>query len=165
MKLWCENFRFNETTSFYEKLGTESVIHLIRDTINNFQIESTYLFLSSIIKILFETKIPNSENVGAKMYLLIQIMDKNLDLFKLNQTSFLLEKTQSLKLMYHTIDLNNMRDDHKDQDTLKFWMNETSYELSFKVFNQFCKYLDGNSKFIPDFYRKNNLFYLSYIDL
>lgn len=165
MKLWCENIRFNETTPFFEHLGAKSVISLIRDTINNFQIESSYLFLSSIIKVLFETKIPSSENVDAKMYLLIQIMDKNLDLFKLNQTSFMLEKTQSLKLMYHIININNVSDDQKDQETLKFWMNETSYELSFKVFNQFCKYLEGNSKFIPDFYRKNNLFYLSYIDI
>jgi hypothetical protein len=163
IKMWCENFCFNDQLPFYQNKNVfDNIIHLIKMQIAQ---SDAFLYLSSIVKIIFEAKVPKNDS---QLYLLIQIMDRNLDLYKLNLENFKLEQTKGIKIMYHCIAITPDDKDTDDLKTLNYWkkdMDSVVYEISSNIYHKFCKYLESNSKFIPDFYRKNNLFYLSYIDL
>lgn len=165
VKFWCENFCFNDHLSFYQCKNNDldNIIDLIKSQTT--QTENTFFYLTSIVKIIFEAKLPKNDT---KLYLLIQIMDRNLDLYKLNMETFKLEQTKGLKIMYHCMAIEPNEEDTDDLKTLSYWrkdMDTVNHEISSYIYYKFCKYLESNSKFIPDFYRKNNLFYLSYIDL
>lgn len=166
VKIWSENVSFGDNhVSFYTKSSIHSVIELIRRNLNTLKTDNSNIYLSSIVKIIFEAINPKNNH---KLYLLIQILDQNLDLFKLNLENFELEPSKGIKVMFFTFTIHPDKDNDENLKTLNFWLkdiNTTQCEISSDLYYTFCRYLDTNSKYIPDFYRKNNLFNLTYIDL
>jgi len=155
-KFWCDSVKFN-SKPFFDVAGP---IDLIKLVIKNHLACDGLMILAPIVKIIFESAIPTDKK---KVHLIIQVMDKNLQLLKLNQEDSKLEERTSVKVMY----LRLKQDDADDERTLKYWqkdINTTTFELSFKMFNGLCEYLKTQSELIPDVYRTNNGFQLSYIE-
>lgn len=155
-KLWCESVKFNEKTFF----DVDSSINLLKLVIRNHLACDGFVQVAPIAKIIFESVVRDDQ----KVHILVQIMDRNLQLLKLNLEDFKLLKSQSIKLMY--LKLNHENAD--DERALKYWqkdINIVTYELSFKMFHTLSEYLKSQSELIPDAYRSNNGFQLSYLDL
>lgn len=155
-KFWWESLKFNSKPFF----DVASPIDLIKLVIKNHLACDGLMLLAPIVKIIFESAIPIDDK---KVHLLIQVMDKNLQLLKLNLEDSQLKERASVKVMY--LKLN--QDNADDERTLKYWqkdMNMTTFELSFKMFHSLSEYLKTQSELIPDVYRTNNCFQLSYIE-
>lgn len=154
IKFWWESVKFNERLFF----SVASSIDLIRLVIRNHL--ASEAFVSPIVKFIFECSLPSEED--KKVHLLIQVMEKNLQLLKINLESFKFEQQPTVKVMY--LKLDHTSDD--DKNTLAYWQKEigvTNYEMSFKMFHSFCGYLQTQSELIPDNFRSNNGFQFSYI--
>jgi len=154
-KFWWESVKFNGKLFF----DVASSINLIKNVIKNHLASEGLMYLIPIVKIIFESAVPSDDK---KVHILIQVMDKNLQLLKLNSDNWKLEERRSVKVMY----LKLGQDDADDERTLKYWQkdNVTTYELSFKMFHILCEYLKSQSELIPLNYRVNNCFQLSYIE-
>jgi hypothetical protein len=155
-KFWCESVKFNGQTFF----DVASPMNLIKNVIKNHLAYDGLTFLAPIVKIIFESAVPTDDK---KVHILIQVMDKNLQLLKLDQENSELVERRSIKVMY--LKLN--QDNHDDERTLKYWQKDisiTTFELSFKMYHTFCEYLKTQSEMIPEVYRINNCFQLSYIE-
>jgi hypothetical protein len=155
-KFWCESVKFNDKPFF----DVESPIDLVKSVIKNHLACDGLMFLAPIVKIIFESAMPTDDQ---KVHILIQVMDKNLQLLRLNLENSKLVERRSIKLMY--LKLNQGSAD--DERTLKYWqkdINVSTFELSFKMFHALCEYLKTQSEMIPEVYRTNNCFQLSYIE-
>lgn len=155
-KFWCESVKFNGKP-FYD---VASPIDLIRLVIKNHLACDGLMFLAPIVRIIFEASNPTDDK---KVNLLIQVMDKNLQLLRLNLKNSQLEEKTSIKVMY--LKLNE--DNADDERALKYWqkdINITTFELSFKLLHMLCEHLKAQSELIPEAYRTNNSFQLSYIE-
>ena len=152
VKLWCESVKFNDRAFF----GVASQISLIKRVIkNHLACESLML-----VKLIFEASMPANED--KKVHVIVQVMDRNLQLLKLEEDSELVER-RSIKVMY----LKLRHDNDDDTRTLKYWqkdINVATFELSFKMLHALCEYLAAQSLLIPEVYRSNNSFQLSYIE-
>lgn len=159
LHFWWENIKFNGQ---YLYKNIIEPIDLVRQIISNHIACDSLSYLSPIIKIIFESSIPNT---GQKIHLLLQVMDKNLKLLKLDKEKFKLVEMVSIKVMYLILDKIN---DDDDERTLKYWqkdINTMTFEFSFKMFRIFSEYLATQSEIIPEIYRYNNSFQLSYIEV
>lgn len=155
-KLWCESVKFNGKPFF----DVDSSINLLKLVIKNHLACDGFVQVAPIAKIIFESVIRDNQ----KIHILVQVMDRSLQLLKLNLKDSKLLKSQSIKLMY--LKLNHENAD--DERALKYWqkdINIVTYELSFKMFYTLSEYLKSQSELIPDAYRTNNGFQLSYVDL
>lgn len=155
-KFWCESVKFNGKPFF----DVDSPISLIKNVIKNHLASDGLMYLAPIVKIIFEAAVPTDDQ---KVHILIQVMDKNLQLLRLNLDDLQLLERRSIKVMY--LKLNNENAD--DERALKYWqkdMSITTFELSFKLFHTLCEYLKAQSQLIPEAYRINNCFQLSYIE-
>lgn len=155
-KLWFESVKFNSKPFF----DVDIPIDLLKLVIRNHLACDGFVQVAPIAKIIFESVIRDDQ----KIHILVQVMDRSLQLLKYNLEDSKLLKTQSIKLMY--LKLNHESAD--DERALKYWqkdINIVTYELSFKMFHALCEYLKTQSELIPDAYRTNNGFHLSYIDL
>lgn len=156
---WWENVKFNGQLMYS---GISEPIDLVRRIIANHISCDSLGYLSPIIKIIFESSVPNT---GQKLHILLQVMDKNLKLLKLDKEKFKLVEVSSIKVMYLILDQINNDDDER---TLKYWekdINTMTFEFSFKMFTIFSEYLGTQAGLIPKIYRFNNSFQLSYIDI
>lgn len=156
VKFWCESVKFNGKPFF----DVASPIDLIKHVIKNHLACDGLMFLPPIVRIIFESSNPTDDK---KVNLLIQVMDKNLQLLRLNLTSSQLEEKTSIKVMY----LKLSEDNADDERTLKYWqkdINVTTFEMSFKLLHMLCEHLKLQSELIPEAYRTNNCFQLSYIE-
>lgn len=156
-KFWWESVKFNSKHFF----DVPSPIELFKLVIKNHLASDGLTYLTPIVKIIFESAIPTDDK---KVHILIQIMDRNLQLLQLNLSDSQLLERSSIKVMY--LKLNESNAD--DERTLKYWqkdINVSTFELSFKMFHTLCEYLKTQSELIPDVYRSNNGFQLSYIEL
>lgn len=154
IRFWWECIKFGRELFYPYENPVDLIIGVIRNHL------AGLTFLSPIVKIIFEASVPNE---GRKIHILIQVMDKSLQLFRLNLKTFELEKRPSIKIMY--LKLSEQTDDN--ERALKYWqkdINITTFELSCKMFHKFCEYLLDQSRFIPESYRSNNSFQLSYIE-
>lgn len=159
LHFWWENVKFNGQFLYKDILEP---IDLVRRIIANHIACDSLSFLSPIIKIIFESSIPSS---GQKINILLQVMDKNLKLLKLDKEKFKLVEWTSIKVMYLILDKAGDADDER---TLKYWqkdINTMTFEFSFKMFTIFTEYLATQSEIIPQIYRFNNSFQLSYIEI
>lgn len=159
LTFWWENIKFNGKY-FYNDIS--SPIDLVKKVICNHLSCDSLSFLSPIIKIIFESVNPST---GQKIHILLQIMDKSLKLLKLNIENFKVMEVKTIKVMY--LNLNHLNSDD-DERTLKYWqkdINTMTFEFSFKMFHLFTEYLDEQSATIPEMYRFNNSFQLSYIEI
>lgn len=153
IKFWCDSVKFNDRLLF----SAASSIDLIKVVIRNHL--ASEAFVSPIVKLIFECTLPSEDK---KVHLLIQVMEKNLQLLRLNLENFEFVQQSAVKVMY--LKLNNTCED--DKNTLTYWQKEigvSNYEMSFKMFHAFCEYLQAQSDLIPDYFRSNNGFQLSYI--
>ena len=155
-KFWWESVKISGKPFF----DVSSPIDLIKNVIKNHLSCEGLGFLTPIVKIIFESALPVDDQ---KVHILIQVMDKNLQLLRLNLDDSQLVEQRSIKVMYLKLNQNN--DD--DERTLKYWqkdINIASFELSMKMFHTLCEYLKAQSDLIPEVYRTNNCFQLSYIE-
>ena len=155
-KFWWDSVKFNSKPFF----DVEKPIDLIKLVIKNHLACDGLVILAPIVKIIFESAFPTDDK---KVHIIIQVMDKNLQLLKLNLEDSQLKERASVKVMYLKLNPDNA----DDERTLKYWQkdnNVTTFELSFKMFCALCEYLKEQSLLIPDVYRTNNCFQLSYIE-
>jgi HECT-like Ubiquitin-conjugating enzyme (E2)-binding len=158
-KFWWENVKFNDKLLYSDIL---SPIVLVKKAITNYLSCDSLTYLSPIIKIIFESSVPST---GQKLHILLQVMDKNLKLLQLNLDTFKLVQRSFVKVMF--LKLNKINSDD-DERTLKYWqkdINVMTYEFSFKMYQVFLDYLEKQSEVIPEIYRFNNSFQLSYIEI
>lgn len=159
LAFWWENIKFNGRL-MYNNVN-EPIDLIVRVILNHLSCDSL-MYLSPIVKIIFEATVPST---GQKIHILLQIMDKNLKLLKLNLDNFKLMQVSSIKVMYLRLNYDKSDDDVR---TLKYWqkdINTMTFEFSFKMYHAFCEYLEKQSDIIPKNYRHNNSFQLSYIEL
>lgn len=159
LHFWWENVKFNGQLLY---CGVLEPIDLVRRIIANHIACDSLAYLSPIVKIIFESSVPST---GQKIHILLQVMDKNLKLLKLDKDKFKLVKVSSIKVMYLILDQVGNDDDER---TLKYWqkdINTMTFEFSFKMFTIFSDYLAAQAEIIPEIYRFNNSFQLSYIEI
>ncbi|XP_035896873.1 uncharacterized protein LOC118505332 isoform X1 [Anopheles stephensi] len=226
VKLWYESVRFQPERSiplalFRADDALELFHHLVRKTVREFNFV-THLGLPPSIKLMFELRRPGME--GDVFYLLMQIMDCQLSVFRAKQkrtasgssescsddvdddrgksvdpeTELLpsnrggvadgtagdeegnddddddvfienayrkhtikLERHRAMKLMYQY-------EKYDEQPLYVFWRedsNVVNLELSEPMFSAAVRYLDANSSYVPECYRVNLGFSMSYLDI
>ncbi|XP_049297330.1 uncharacterized protein LOC125771108 [Anopheles funestus] len=221
VKLWYENVRFQADRSIPVALfrtddALELFHHLVRKTVREFNFV-THLGLPPSIKLMFELRRPGME--GDVFYLLMQIMDCQLSVFRAKQKrtgsgssescsddidddrakkderklephqtdggeihesededdddddvfidstyrkhTIKLERHRAMKLMYRY-------EKYEEQPLFVFWRedsNVVNLELSEPMFSAAIRYLDANSSYVPECYRVNLGFSMSYLDI
>uniref|UniRef100_A0A182N2N0 E3 ubiquitin-protein ligase E3D n=1 Tax=Anopheles dirus TaxID=7168 RepID=A0A182N2N0_9DIPT len=212
VKLWYENVRFQAVEEASMPIGLfptddslELFHQLVRKTVREFNFV-THLGLPPSIKLMFELRRPGLQ--GDVFYLLMQIMDCQLSVFRANQkrsgscssescsddvgaacTSgqktdqeedeeedddddvfidssyrkhiIRLERHRAMKLMYRY-------EKYDEQPLFTFWRedsNVVNLELSEPMFSAAIRYLDANSNYVPECYRVNLGFSMSYLDI
>lgn len=159
LHFWWENIKFNGQLMYS---GIIEPIDLVRRIIANHISCDSLAYLSPIVKIIFESSAPNT---GQKLNILLQVMDKNLKLLRLDKEKLKLIEVPSIKVMFLILDQIGNDDDER---TLKYWqkdINTMTFEFSFKMFSIFSDYLASQAEIIPEIYRYNNSFQLSYIEI
>lgn len=153
LMFWYENIKFNGNFLYCHL----SPIDLIKKVICNHISHNP----SPIIKLIFEAIIPSSTN---RVHILLQIMDKNMKILKLNLDNSTLTEHKSIKVIFLKLTQDNSNDDH--ERTLKYWQKDfsiLSLEVSFNLFHILCEYLQSMCLLIPESLRFHNFFQLSYI--
>lgn len=210
-KLWYENVRFkpvgedqsdelNPTgqSLFCVDQSLPNFQYLVRKTVNDFNFIS-HLGLPPIFKLIFEMRRPGLD--GDVFYLLMQIMDANLNVFKIRKdldadSSASDDQTEERQAKegvdeeddedddvfvptqktHRNIHLNRHRvmkvmyryEKFEQQPIINFWLqdyNVVSVEISEQMFKTAIRYLDSNSDYVPECYRNNLGFNLSYLDI
>lgn len=200
-KLWYENLRFqtvhegneqshNPLVLFRTDQALVNFLYLVRKTVNDYNFIS-HLGLPPIFKIIFEMRRPGLD--GEIFYLLMQIMDANLNVFKIRkdlETDSSASDEQSdgrqeddevfappvKRNIHRNIHLNRHRtmkvmyqyDKFDQQPIYNFWLqdnNVVNVEISEQMLRAAVRYLDGNSEYVPELYRSNLGFTLSYLDI
>lgn len=155
-KFWWESLKIDGKSFF----NVASPMNLIKGVIKNHLSCDSLGFITPIVKIIFESSLPADDQ---KVHILIQVMDRNLQLLKLNLDDLELEERRSIKVMYLKLNQNNA----DDERMLKYWqkdINIETFDLSIKMFHVLSEYLNSQSELIPEDYRTNNCFQLSYIE-
>uniref|UniRef100_A0A2M3Z2G6 E3 ubiquitin-protein ligase E3D n=1 Tax=Anopheles braziliensis TaxID=58242 RepID=A0A2M3Z2G6_9DIPT len=240
VKLWYEHIRFQQMDSneqlvqslFNTTDSLELFRQLVRKTVREFNIVSSF-GLPPMMKLMFELRRPGLE--GDVFYLLLQIMDSQLSVFRIDQKRFdeasggscsddvddqrrklivtkengersesngnhtncpaekemnknedhhdsdedgdddddvfiesrcqrhsiHLEQQRAMKLMYQY-------EKYEQQPLFNLWRedsNVVSLEISEPMFSAAIHYLDRNSSYVPECYRVNLGFTLSYLDI
>ncbi|CAO1412663.1 unnamed protein product [Diamesa tonsa] len=161
MKIWCENIHFNRAF-FYQ---TPRSIDLVTNAIK--RIIYSYHIVPSIpnVRIILECVVPKTNK---KHNLLLQVMDRNLIIFRETEGDYHVRKTDAMKIMFCAChNQQSIRKQDRDE-LLKSWskdLNVNTFEISFELFNRFYNHLNENSTLIPHLHRTNGLFTFSYIDL
>ncbi|EDS26988.1 conserved hypothetical protein [Culex quinquefasciatus] len=210
VKLWYENLKFlkpdeheqehvNPASLFRTDDALLNFQYLVRKTVNDYNFIS-HLGLPPIFKIIFEMRRPGQD--GELFYLLMQIMDANLNVFKIRKgvdaedsssasddpseskeaatdeddddddvftpspkrpikRNIHVDRHRTMKVMYRY-------DQFDQQPIFNFWLqdsNVVSVEISEQMFRAAVRYLDDNSDYVPECYRNNLGFSLSYLDI
>lgn len=207
-KLWYENVRFQPQSEeqpgepepaaqslFCVDQSLPNFQYLVRKTVNDFNFIS-HLGLPPIFKLIFEMRRPGRD--GDVFYLLMQIMDANLNVFKIRKdvdadSSASDEQAEEgpqadeaddddvfvpavRQKTHRNIHLNRHRvmkvmyryEKFEQQPIINFWLqdyNIVSVEISEQMFKTAVRYLDSNSDYVPECYRNNLGFNLSYLDI
>lgn len=196
-KLWYENLQFLKPDedeqdnvnplSLFHRNALANFQYLVRKTVNDYNFIS-HLGLPPIFKIIFEMRRPGTD--GDTYYLLMQIMDANLNVFKIrsNENSdedyssgsedldddnddkranniqrrnIYVDRHRTMKVMYRY-------EKFEQQPIFNFWLqdnNVVNVEISEQMFRAAVRYLDDNSDYVPECYRNNMGFSLSYLDI
>ncbi|XP_053684592.1 uncharacterized protein LOC128734419 [Sabethes cyaneus] len=205
VKLWHENLQFQTQANvsdetkptrmclFRNDQPLENFQYLVRKTVNDFNFIS-HLGLPPIFKILFEMRRPGLN--GEVFYLLMQIMDANLNIFKIrkstdldtdkhleygdeaqdrdsddedNDITVIKKNHRDINLVRHrTMKLMYRYEKYDQQPIVNFWLQDSNVvcvEISEQMFRVAVKYLDSNSDYVPECYRHNLGFSLSYLDI
>lgn len=99
---------------------------------------------------------------GSYRFLFVQIMSKNQDIFQMagvRGTVIEMKPTNGMKVLFRC-------ESNENQALLRFWQNDVnviSSQLSVEMFECVLLRLEERSKFVPEMFRENNGFTLSYI--
>lgn len=163
IKIWDESIRIESESDAHQMFDGSSLFanfyFIIRKNVQDFDFMSS-AGLPSTNKILFETK----ESNGTTNYLLLQIMNKNLELFTaagfVNGT-VRLQKVAGMKVFYR-IESDDTR------PMVKFWQNDvgcSNIQISRKMFTAAVDALNEYSNFVPVAYRNMGGFTISYLHI
>lgn len=99
---------------------------------------------------------------GTTRFLFIHIMSKNQNLFKMahiEEDTIRLTSSNGMKVLFRC-------ESNENQALLRFWQNDVNVinsQISIEMFECVLDKLHEHSKFVPETFRENNGFYLSYI--
>ncbi|CAO1406753.1 unnamed protein product [Diamesa serratosioi] len=161
IKIWCENVHF-DGNYFYKTINS---INMVIDAIKSIIFSYNIMPAITTVKIILECVVPSTNK---KHNLLLQVMDRNLKIFKMKSESLELEETKAMKVMYCASHEEQTFGYLNRKELFKSWskdLNVNCSEISFEQFHNFYNYLSGNSALIPHLHRTNDLFNFSYIDL
>lgn len=169
IKIWNDTVNFEtisppiETIFLFENASLlKNFIFILCKLQHDFTFE---LFgLPQLFKVIFEATMSD----GKKNFLLLQVMDHNLEMLRLSKTSdqtisshIVLEKCKTVKLLFKF-------EEDEDQPLVKFWLSNTnvsSIQISPQMFMTAVEYLTKMSSLIPECYRTSYGFVLSYLDM
>lgn len=109
-------------------------------------------------RIIFETIHVN----GTNRFLFFQIMSKNQEIYQMadtRDTVIQMKPTNGMKILFRC-------ESNENQALLRFWQNDVNVinsQLSLEMFDCVLQRLQERSKFVPEMFRENNGFTLSYI--
>lgn len=115
-------------------------------------------------KLLFEAR----NRIGTTTYLFVQTMARNLELYQMLQQNSDGDSTNS-KISMHRVDGIKCLfrcEQNSDQALLKFWMNDVNVigtQVSIEMLESAVENLQRLSKFVPEQFRMNNGFCMSYL--
>lgn len=162
IKIWDENIKILSAKLESQSLFDGSSIFnnfyfIIRKNIQDFDFMSS-AGLPSTNKILFETK----DSDGSTHFLLLQVMNKNLELFTLSgfaSSMVSLQQLVGMKVFYRI-------ESDETRPMVKFWQNDvgcSNIQISKKMFTVAVDTLNEYSKFVPVTYRSMGGFAISYL--
>lgn len=169
IKIWNDTVNFEtisppiETIFFFDN---ESLLKNFIFILCKLQHDFTFeLFgLPQLFKVIFEATMSD----GKKNFLLLQVMDHNLDVLRLSKSTnqdtsshIVLEKCKTVKLLFKF-------EEDEEQPLVKFWLSNTnvsSVQISPQMFKTAVEYLTKMSSLIPECYRTSYGFVLSYLDM
>lgn len=169
IKIWNDTVNF-ETAS----LPIETIFFFDNDSLlKNFifilcKLQHDFTFelfgLPQLFKVIYEATLSD----GKKNFLLLQIMDHNLEMLRLakstnesTSSNIVLEKCKTVKLLFKF-------EEDEEQPLVKFWLSNTnvsSVQISPQMFMAAVEYLTKMSSLIPECYRTSYGFVLSYLDM
>lgn len=161
IKIWDENIKILSKLESFRLFDGSSIFKnfyfIIRKNIQDFDFMSS-AGLPSTNKILFETKGLD----GTTHFLLLQVMNKNLELFTLSGFANGMASLQQLLGMkvFYRIESDETR------PMVKFWQNDvgcSNIQISKKMFTVAVDTLNEYSKFVPITYRNMGGFTISYL--
>lgn len=163
IKIWDENIKIQSKLESFQLFDGSSILKnfffIIRKNIQDFDFISS-AGLPPTNKILFETKCPD----GKTNFLLLQIMNKNLELFTLSgcvNGKANLRQLSGMKIFYRI-------DSDETRPMVKFWQNDvgcSNIQISKKMFDHAVDTLNEYSNFIPVTYRNMGGFTISYLHM
>lgn len=176
-KLWNENLKIVEIDglangnppnsdfilqSHHSMMGNFQ--NLIRKIVHDFEyVDKFTSLLPSMHKILVKSFRTDSSREVPSVYLLVQVMEMSLDMFKgmgLDGEQKL-KKQQAMKLLFSFVDTAA-----KDDQLLKYWQNDQNVhplQVSPKMFDVVLAGLRENALLIPPVYRHSYGFELSFL--
>lgn len=167
VKLWNDTVNFSSTPFFPTKDLVADFTFILRRVQQDFVFES--LGMPQLFKAIIETTLSS----GKQRYLLVQIMDKNLEMLKIkknyskktvdemNESHIEMEKCRAIKLLYKY-------EEDGEQPMVKFWLGNThinSIQISPQMFTAVATHLNSMSTLIAECYRTSYGFSLSYLDI
>lgn len=141
--------------------------NLIRKIVHDFEyVDRWTSLLPTMHKILVKSYRTESSRDVPHTYLLMQVMEMNLEMLQWEATTQgeegALKKQRAMKLLYCFVDASLNRDDQM----LKYWTHDQNVhplQVSPRMFDAVLECLKENSRMIPDVYRYSYGFALSYI--
>lgn len=174
-KIWNENILFlNQYTETGQHLILNSslldnAVLILKKIINDFDfVDENTRLLPKIHKIHLKTMTTSSSASLDFVHLLLQVMDTGLDVLKwdgdqeVKDGKMKLVKKIAMKVLF-SFTTSSESDNKK---LLDYWFNDdnvTSVEVSGNIFNALLDKLRANSEMIPEVYRRNCGFDLSYV--
>lgn len=163
VKLWDNNVKVklstkeeNTSMSFFRSQSLfKNFIFILEKVLSDFQALGYQMQ-----KLLFNAKHLD----GSTRYLFIQIVTKKLELFRTKKTNvdeniISLRHISGLKCLFRS-------ETNSDQALLRFWQNDINVsggQISIEMFDCVVEQLLKYSEFVPERFRENNGFYLSYV--
>lgn len=163
VKIWNDSTCLDDNgTSQQLFAGNDAeCIHNIINKILTENLLTSKLYSMQFVKILFEATFPNRK----RNFLMLNILERNLEIlanFHVNNGEEIsLESKKSLKVLFKA-------ENSADQPLVTFWKNDFNVQnvtVSHKMFTEFVRLLQSNAKLVPEIYRYNNGFMLSYFFL
>lgn len=161
IKIWDENIKILSKLESIRLFDGSSIFKnfyfIIQKNVQDFDFMSS-AGLPSTNKILFETK----DTDGSTNFLLLQIMNKNLELFTLSgfvNGMVSLKQLLGMKVFYRI-------ESDENRPMVKFWQNDvgcSNIQISKKMFTIAVDTLNEYSQFVPVTYRNMGGFTISYL--
>lgn len=162
VKLWNDTVKFSSSFFFTTNGLVADFTLILRRVQQDFTFEA--LGMPQLMKAIVETTLSN----GKQNFLLLQIMDKNLEMLrnmKPNKNEVAgeiqLEKCHAIKLLFKY-------EENGEQPMVKFWLGNThinSIQISPQMFKAVATHLNSMSTLIAECYRTSYGFSLSYLDI